>query len=147
LRGSFTLRAAAVARAAISHDQAPPQPADNLDASEGGEQIVIDFVDPDPLDEKSERAKALYDQGCFNVAIAQQLKCSKSQSPNSCVTGSVARRACPTGHSLRPQCRSTLIHHCISSCQRRSCSCSTRAISCRTLPPPSITIATRLQRN
>jgi site-specific DNA recombinase len=79
LRGSFTLRTAAVARAAVLQGQAQQLPADTPATSDGGEQIVIDFVDPDPLDEESERAKALYDQGLLNVAIAQELKCSKSQ--------------------------------------------------------------------
>lgn len=79
LRGSFTLRTAAVARTAISQGQVSPQPADTSSNSDGGEQIVIDFVDPDPLDEKAEEVKTLYDQGLLNVVIARRLKCSKSQ--------------------------------------------------------------------
>jgi DNA invertase Pin-like site-specific DNA recombinase len=79
LRGSFTLRTAVVSRAARILDQAPPRPADILETSDGGEPIVIDFVDPDPLDEKAEEVKALYDQGLLNTVIAQKLKTSKSQ--------------------------------------------------------------------
>jgi DNA invertase Pin-like site-specific DNA recombinase len=79
LRGSFTLRTAAVARAAVFQGQVQQQPAGTPETSDGGEQIVINFVDPDPLDKKSEGAKALYDQGLLNVATAKELKCSKSQ--------------------------------------------------------------------
>ncbi|MGY8771631.1 MAG: recombinase family protein [Pirellulales bacterium] len=42
-------------------------------------EIVIDFVDPNPLDAESEQAKALYDQKLMNVEIGKRLKCSKSK--------------------------------------------------------------------
>jgi transposase len=43
------------------------------------EDIMIDFVDPNPLDAESERAKELYDEGLMNVEIHEQLGYSKSK--------------------------------------------------------------------
>jgi len=78
LRGQFLLRSTAVANAAV--DAGLKVPAPELEIGAGvTEQIVIDFVDPNPLDEPSEQAKALYDQGMLAIEIAARLGCSKSQ--------------------------------------------------------------------
>ena len=41
-------------------------------------EIVLDFVDPDPLAEKANHAKALEDQGLLGAQIAEILHCSRS---------------------------------------------------------------------
>jgi len=43
------------------------------------EEIVIHFVDPNPLDAAAAEAKELYDQGLMNAEIAQRLGCSRGQ--------------------------------------------------------------------
>ena len=76
LQGRFTLCTNLVANAVASpciEGNGNETGTDNL-----AEEIVIDFVDPDPLDAEAERAKELYDQGLMSVEIAGRLGCSKS---------------------------------------------------------------------
>jgi hypothetical protein len=42
------------------------------------EEVVIEFVDPSPLDDKASRAKEMYDQDLLNREIAAELKCSRA---------------------------------------------------------------------
>lgn len=75
LQGRFTIRSTAVATAVIGKNGEDNDTADD----EHTEEIVIDFVDPDPMIPQSEEAKKLYDQGYMNVEIAKILGWSKSQ--------------------------------------------------------------------
>jgi site-specific DNA recombinase len=78
LRGEFTIRVGDVA-ALVTGDGDSTHAAASETDGELFEHIVIDFVDPNPLDQKSEEAKLLYDQGVMNAEIAQRLGCSRSQ--------------------------------------------------------------------
>jgi hypothetical protein len=77
LQGRFVITSVTVA-AAISG--CPKEDGAESDGSAGlkSEEIVIDFVEPNPMDAKCEEAKALYDQGLMNAEIAVQLGCSRS---------------------------------------------------------------------
>ena len=52
---------------------------EDRDSDIATKEIVIDFVDPNPYDDESELAKALYDQKLMNVAISKRLNCSPSK--------------------------------------------------------------------
>jgi hypothetical protein len=71
------LRTRAVAKAAVASGEVAPV-LEPESRSELAAEIVIDFVDPDPLDKPSEEAKALYDQDLLEVVIAATMKRSKS---------------------------------------------------------------------
>ena len=76
LQGRFTLCANRVANAVASpciEGNGNETGTDNL-----AEEIVIDFVNPDPLDAEAEKAKELYDLGIMNIENARRLGCSKS---------------------------------------------------------------------
>lgn len=76
LRGRFTISAASLsdvlAGSRVSETNSP-------DSIESTEEIVIDFVDPDPTEQQSELAKSLQDQGLLSVEIARELDVSKAR--------------------------------------------------------------------
>ena len=77
LQGCFRLTACAIADAVAGHrttESCASTGPEDLD-----EEIVIDFVDPNPLDAESEKAKELYDKDTLNADIARQLGCSRSK--------------------------------------------------------------------
>lgn len=74
LQGRIAICATSVAAAAIGKNSE----INGADA-ELTEEIVIDFVDPDPMIPQSEETKKLYDEGLMNVEIAEALRWSKSQ--------------------------------------------------------------------
>lgn len=78
LQGRFTIRSVAVVSLLTGVDEGEPKLAEGS-GSEMVEEIVIDFVRPNPLDASAVQVKELYDQGLMNVDIAQRLECSKSQ--------------------------------------------------------------------
>ncbi len=78
LQGRFTIKASALA-AAVTGLSATIQSNQGSPTSDLAEEIVIDFVDPNPLDGPSEEAKRLYDQKLMNMEIAKQMDVSKSQ--------------------------------------------------------------------
>jgi site-specific DNA recombinase len=73
LRGSFSFN-----RLGILNSLNLPVEPEALPPVDESEVITIDFVRPDPLTEKAEKAKALWDQGLLNVQIAAVLECSRS---------------------------------------------------------------------
>lgn len=75
LQGSWQLQIAAVT-SAIS---AGPLFQAHQPTTINSETMVVDFVEPELVDPRMERAKALYDQGVINVLIAKELGCSKSK--------------------------------------------------------------------
>ena len=77
LRGTITLRAAALQKAVGAVSSEPTQHEEA--AEEHVEQIVIDFVEPPLIVEQSEQAKRLRDQGLSNVEIGRQLGVGKSR--------------------------------------------------------------------
>jgi len=78
LRGRFTIKSNLLAKV-ICPSSVDPATVDGEEAGELAEEIVIDFVDADPLDELAEKAKQLYDQDLSNQEISRQMNCSKSQ--------------------------------------------------------------------
>jgi len=78
LQGRFTIKAAAIATAVAGFPVATePSHEDSVD--DLAEEIVIVFVDPNPLDGPSEEVKRLDDQHLPNKEIAKRLGVSKSQ--------------------------------------------------------------------
>ena len=75
LQGRFMIRSTSVATAAVGKNGEDKGTADE----EQTEEIVIDFVDPDPIVAQSEEVKKLYDQDHMNVEIGRILGWSKSQ--------------------------------------------------------------------
>ncbi|MCA9118230.1 MAG: recombinase family protein, partial [Planctomycetaceae bacterium] len=75
LQGHFSIRTSRVADALLPGDRRDPVTKED----EPEEQIVIDFVEPDPLAAESDQAKAMYDEGLLSVEIAERMKCSKSK--------------------------------------------------------------------
>jgi hypothetical protein len=56
LRGRFTIRSASIVHRAAGGVQSG-----ETEGAEQMEEVVIDFVDPNPLDVKDDEAKELYD--------------------------------------------------------------------------------------
>lgn len=77
LQGRFTIVSNSLANVATS--SATESHCEGAVCDDLSENIVIDFVDPNPLDANSEKAKELYDQELMNAQIAKQLGCSRSQ--------------------------------------------------------------------
>ena len=81
LQGRFSLHARSVANAALGSIGATA-PADDKQpdgiSSDRSEEIAIDFVEPNPLDAASEKAKALYDQGLLGIELKEELGCARS---------------------------------------------------------------------
>jgi site-specific DNA recombinase len=78
LRGEFVLRTQSVVNAINgAHGSESRIAPAGQDAA--GEKITIDFVEPDPKDEMSDRVKVLYDRGNGNWEIAEQLELSRSR--------------------------------------------------------------------
>lgn len=77
LQGRFAIRAQSVA-AVLSGDAAAGN--EDVPSQDDGyaDEVVIDFVAPNPLDAQSEQVKQLEDQGLMHIEIAQRLNCSKS---------------------------------------------------------------------
>jgi len=77
LQGRFSIKSADVVNAAtntaMESDGEVTVPNDCL-----SEDIVIDFVDLNPLVAKAEVAKRLYDRGLLNCEIAEELGCSRA---------------------------------------------------------------------
>lgn len=77
MRGEFTLTVGAVAATVVGTSLATES--EEFDgAGTFTEHIIIDFVDPNPLDAKAAKAKELYDQGMLHCDIHKELKCSLS---------------------------------------------------------------------
>jgi DNA invertase Pin-like site-specific DNA recombinase len=74
LQDRFTICAGAVAGLAAVSPQTFGKEGDLL-----SDEIVVEFVDPNPLDAEAEEAKVLYDQGLMSTDIARKLGCSKSK--------------------------------------------------------------------
>ncbi len=74
LRGRFSISAESIAQALTGSGSKG-----SVCDPSSSEEVVIDFVDPDPADAQCEQAKALYDAGLMNVEIAQQLGVLKSR--------------------------------------------------------------------
>jgi site-specific DNA recombinase len=72
LRGEFVMRTARVADA-LNGTQ-PDEREIDVPEQAGAEKIVIDFVEPDPKYEMSDKVKELYDAGLANWEIAEQLE-------------------------------------------------------------------------
>jgi len=77
MRGEFTLTVGAVA-AAVAGTSLATESEEFISNETLTEQIAIDFVDPNPLDAKAAKAKALYDQGILHCEIGRELKCAGS---------------------------------------------------------------------
>jgi transposase len=77
LQGRFTIRVNSVRDAVAGYGC--DVDGSESDADQRIEVIVIDFVDPNPLDAAANEAKSLYDQGLMNAKIARILGCSRSQ--------------------------------------------------------------------
>jgi hypothetical protein len=77
LRGKFTLqtRSAVNAVTGTARKNAAAASAEG----DGGEKILIDFVEPDPKFEMSDKVKELYDTGLANWEIAEQLELRPSR--------------------------------------------------------------------
>lgn len=78
LQGEWQMQVATVASAIspglqIQASKSPQAPIVN------SETVTVDFIEPELVDPRLERAKALYDQGEINVLIAKELGCSKSK--------------------------------------------------------------------
>jgi len=73
LQGTFSLSVGRIVNRWTGNE-----PVGETDSDELREEIVIDFVDPNPLNERSERAKELYDQGLLGIDIAAALGCKRS---------------------------------------------------------------------
>jgi site-specific DNA recombinase len=78
MRGEFTLTVGAVA-AAVAGTSLATESEEFDGAGTFTEHIIIDFVDPNPLDAKAAKAKELYDQGMLHCDIHEELKCSASR--------------------------------------------------------------------
>ena len=76
LRGEFIIRGSSIVKA-LSNSGSDDSKTDSS-LEEYSERIVIDFVDPDPLDAAADEAKALYDQDLLEVEIAAEMGCSKA---------------------------------------------------------------------
>lgn len=76
LRGEFRITSDAVCSSIIK-----PGPSETGDAGTPSlaEDVVIDFIDPNPIDAKAAEARHLYDQGLPNKEIAIALDCTRSQ--------------------------------------------------------------------
>jgi len=78
LRGEFVLRTQSVVNAINGgHGSASSNGPAGQDAA--GARITIDFVEPDPKYQMSDRVKELYDQGLANWEIAKQLELNPSR--------------------------------------------------------------------
>ncbi len=77
LRGRFTIRTSSITDVVAGQRTEGDGNGNVMDDT--AEEIVIDFVDPNPLDAEAEKAKQLYDQGLMNLDIAKRLGWSKSQ--------------------------------------------------------------------
>ena len=77
LRGCFTITTRNVAAALSCEIHQDPSDAPALD-DQACEEIVIDFIPPNPLDAQADEAKALYDQGLKCKEIGKRLGVSKS---------------------------------------------------------------------
>ncbi len=75
LQGRFTVELGVLTR--VLADGGPDVAADRSD-DVVREEIVVDFVEPDPRIEASERAKQLYDRGLLHVDIGRELGCGRS---------------------------------------------------------------------
>ncbi len=73
LRGEFVMRTAKVADA-LNGTQPEGREIEVPEQAGDGEKIVIDFVEPDPKWEMSDKVKELYDAGLANWEIAEQLE-------------------------------------------------------------------------
>ena len=78
LRGRFTIKSQSLAKVVMPALANSPEE-NGEERSQLSEEILIDFVDADPLDELADKAKEFYDQNLTNKEIARQMKCSKSQ--------------------------------------------------------------------
>jgi site-specific DNA recombinase len=78
LQGRFSLCTQSVA-AVMAEDCAIGNEDTHVSDDCLADEIVIDFVAPDPLDAQSEQAKQLEDQGLMHIEIADRLNCSKSK--------------------------------------------------------------------
>ena len=78
LQGRFTIKAAAIATALAGFPVAT-EPGDGVSVDDLAEEIVIVFVDPNPLDGPSEEVKQLADQHLPKKEIAKRLGVSRSQ--------------------------------------------------------------------
>jgi site-specific DNA recombinase len=77
LRGRFTIKVCAISNRATGLEAA--ENGDDETSDDGmSEEVVIEFVDPSPLDDKASRAKEMYDQDLLNREIAAELKCSRA---------------------------------------------------------------------
>jgi len=75
LRGRFRIdRAASIEMI----NESPTDTSESLQSEATAEEVVIDFVDPNLLDEQSKQAKAFYDEGLMCAKIAERLGCSRS---------------------------------------------------------------------
>ncbi|MCB9922379.1 MAG: recombinase family protein [Planctomycetaceae bacterium] len=78
LQGRFTIKVDSVA-AAVAGFSLAPETIQDSSTSNLSEPIVIDFVDPSPLEGPSEEAKRFYDMKLMNSEIAKRMCISKSQ--------------------------------------------------------------------
>ena len=78
LQGEFFLRTGKVANA-LNCTQLAENEGDASEGQAGGEKIVIDFVEPDPKFEMSDKVKELYETGLANWEIAEKLGLRRSR--------------------------------------------------------------------
>ena len=84
LQGRFKMRTMAILGAVTGQPAYTPGTGPTSANAEVGptggleEEVIIDFVEPDPLLEGAMAARKLYDQRVLNVEIGRQLGCSKS---------------------------------------------------------------------
>ena len=78
LQGRFTMRSNSVANLVAGHTEFTDS--ESAEQHDGiSNEIVVDFVDPNPLDLDADKAKELYDKRLLRIEIAGHLGCSKSR--------------------------------------------------------------------